>query len=362
MIKGIRILNQLYPGFIALEAKKPFRKIFQDRIISIQVLKHHLPLKIIDFRNKITTSEIEENKIKFELENGQYSINPKNVAIVSDEFFFIVDKEKHENTYFSNSYYTELMTLYETPDLNENNFEFYNQIMNDFIKTYRELTFDVRIQLPSSLNHENLIIKEKVIAYTPKELLLEREKRFIKKRKIQLSIKQLQLNDFFTPLSQKHYDTNRNTKIFESSYKDHKESNSYIESLNKAKEELYINKNYKYSLLDSFFCIESILSNFLSEEKIIKGITNKKLKNYKSEVGIGYKLNIELPLFISDFNVAVKEMLNNIDKIRGIRNDVVHENKNVTEDEAKLALKFATDFYYYIMELKGPVPNKLQTP
>lgn len=77
-----------------------------------------------------------------------------------------------------------------------------------------------------------------------------------------------------------------------------------------------------------------------------------KIKNYKSEVGIGYKLNIEFPSLIKDFNDEVKEILNNIDKVRNIRNDVVYENKNVKEDEAKLAFKSAADFYNYIKKLK----------
>ena len=104
--------------------------------------------------------------------------------------------------------------------------------------------------------------------------------------------------------------------------------------LSKAYEELDLHQNYKYALLESFITAEMVISKFLREIKLSKGVSKGKLKEYKSEVGIGYQTNIELPAFLDNLTPNERKILGEINRIRSIRNDVVHEGKAVSEKEA----------------------------
>ena len=58
-------------------------------------------------------------------------------------------------------------------------------------------------------------------------------------------------------------------------------------------------------------------------------------------MGIGYKINILLPILFENISVEEKELLDKVNGIRKIRNNVVHAGKLVFQEEATEAVRVA---------------------
>ena len=67
----------------------------------------------------------------------------------------------------------------------------------------------------------------------------------------------------------------------------------------KAVEELKIGQDYRYSLLLAFFSIEEVITDFLEDIKGSAGISDRTIKRYRGDIGMSYKINVELPLALS---------------------------------------------------------------
>ncbi len=89
----------------------------------------------------------------------------------------------------------------------------------------------------------------------------------------------------------------------------------------------------------SFIFIESLIFKFLYKQKLLKGVSKNKLDNYKKEVGIAYMLNVEMLFFLE--KAEDKALMGEVDKIRKIRNGIVHDGKDVTKEEAEKSLGIA---------------------
>ena len=112
----------------------------------------------------------------------------------------------------------------------------------------------------------------------------------------------------------------------------------------KAKEELYIHANYKYSFIESWTALEISIVRLLRKIKLEKGISKKKIDDFESEVGISYLLNIELPLIFSLQDADLKELVTKVDAVRKLRNKVIHESREISQEDAVLALNTAIAF------------------
>ena len=116
----------------------------------------------------------------------------------------------------------------------------------------------------------------------------------------------------------------------------------------KAREELYIHKNYKYSFIESWTALEISIVNYLKKIKLEKGISKNKIDTYESEIGISYLLNIELPLVQADSSQSFKDLISSVDAVRKMRNKLIHENRNISESEAINALEVVIKFVNYL--------------
>ena len=59
-------------------------------------------------------------------------------------------------------------------------------------------------------------------------------------------------------------------------------------------------------------------------------------------------LNIELPLVHSDNSPKFKELIGKVDGIRKLRNKVIHENRDISEEEVRNAVTVAIEFINYL--------------
>jgi hypothetical protein len=78
--------------------------------------------------------------------------------------------------------------------------------------------------------------------------------------------------------------------------------------------------------------LEAILKNYALGVLEKRGFSKKKIKNISEDLSFNTSLNLVLPLTLSASDIRrLQESLAKLDRLRRIRNDIVHE--NLTEDE-----------------------------
>jgi hypothetical protein len=110
------------------------------------------------------------------------------------------------------------------------------------------------------------------------------------------------------------------------------------EALIKATEELKIYPDYTYAFLLASFAIEQVLTAFLEDVKKHAGISENTIKAYQKEVGMAYKIDVELPLVVPA-NHAVRQLIPDLKGTNTIRNAIVHKGRTATYEEAALAIQ-----------------------
>lgn len=187
------------------------------------------------------------------------------------------------------------------------------------------------------LTNDRIIEKEAVIKYTDEEKLKPIKERFLP-RDLNIGIKS------FTAMQPKESVPQNNEKILQNyqalglALTQGSTLKEEFRLLEKAFEEIDLNNNYKYALLESFIVAESLISRLLRKIKLEKGVSKGKLEDYETEVGIGYQINVEIPVLFDDLTNDERQILGNVDKIRKVRNKVVHEGISVSEETALEAI------------------------
>ncbi|RRB03894.1 hypothetical protein [Larkinella rosea] len=117
--------------------------------------------------------------------------------------------------------------------------------------------------------------------------------------------------------------------------------------------EIHINNNYKYALLEAFTFAESVTYRYIKMFKIRAGIDEKIIKEFdRPEVTFNYKLNLEIPVLFS-LTKEEKEIIKEIDKIKGRRNKIIHGSEGVlpvTKAEALNSIAKAHDYYLILQK------------
>jgi hypothetical protein len=105
-----------------------------------------------------------------------------------------------------------------------------------------------------------------------------------------------------------------------------------------AREELKIAQDVRHALFLGFFSIEQVVSDFLQEIKRNAGISDGTVKQYN--IGMSYKLNVELPLVLKPGHPA-RQLIPDLDAANKLRNGVVHKGRNVTSRQAGFVIQTA---------------------
>jgi hypothetical protein len=121
-----------------------------------------------------------------------------------------------------------------------------------------------------------------------------------------------------------------------------------LQAITNANRQLTLYKNYKYALLECVFVIEFVVFRFTEKKKIERGISKNKLKDFSNRIGISYLINIEMPLLMETYDDHAKKILSELDQVRKIRNDIVHNAKDVTEMEARHAYTSVNNLLGYL--------------
>jgi hypothetical protein len=176
------------------------------------------------------------------------------------------------------------------------------------------------------------------LGYVPDDLCLAIPERLTKVREVKLELKYVKFLDQTEslPVAEKEINdwTNRLVELQDDAMVREEEW------LVKAIEELEVNQNFRYALLDAFIVAESIVARVLQKMKLAKGVSKKKLEDYETEIGVGYMLNVELPSMLEHLNEREREIIGKVDGVRKIRNAVIHKGADVSQREAADAINY----------------------
>jgi hypothetical protein len=319
------------PSSIFLPEKSAFTIEVKERSFEIIIEDRFWATGITDFSEEILGSPIRYKKNDFKFSKNAMGI------VESGEVSFVID---FPNNVFRESYrvpYTAIVIRFETTK-NPKNFEYVYEAYNYFLLSYQIISQDNFALTQKELFTNNILQFEYFYEYNQDELSLDKQQRqaLTYPRPFKLmtaTVSEYRMKERFSP---EFPELNKNEleKYFVS-----KAKNEYVlETLLNAQRQSSLYKNYKYSLLDCFFIIEYVIFQYVQDKKLEKGISMNKLKDYSQRVGISYMINVELPMLVEDYNDDVKSLVIELDKVRKIRNDVVHQAKTVSMEQATIAL------------------------
>lgn len=336
-MKGCHYTQLFYPGHICLHARRWYSFEVDGRPATVAIDRHVDALRVLDFDNRINKDGLEHPIDKFSDQalRMSYEVNPSTLRreMIVDNY----GKREHKVLYAT--FYTELVVVHEIANpasLTKAEEEFYLRVLEKFIRKYRYVSHDIKLRLPQHVNRERMVVKRGTVAYLPDELRLPVHERLAKSREVKLELKYVKFLDQTEslPFTEKEINdwTNRLLELHDDAMIREEEW------LVKATEELVVNQNFRYALLDAFSAAESIVGRVLQKIRLAKGVSKKKLEAYEAEIGVGYMLNVELPSMLEHLNEKERQILGKVDGVRKLRNEVIHRGADVSKSDAADAI------------------------
>ncbi len=345
-ISGCYYWEIMIPSFIKLPEKSGYELFVNDRRTFVNLHQHIKSVFVNDYDNKIIKNEtapvIVLKDPTVEIGNGALFLTDPD----TNEVMYVIDFSNKKRKEISTTLYSQVLVFFES-NKEVNNLSLAQNAFNSFYKSY-QIVSDNFFALPMEhLHSQTVVIREYFYTYGKDELSKNESERLSTPRAISLALKQ-----WFQPyLNREGYnktlDQNAHAKELTKYLKATKHNDFINETLLSAKRERHVYKNYKYALLECFFIVENVVYNYIEEKKIAKGISRNKLKEASNRVGISYLLNIELPILIDNYDDTAKNLISSLDKIRKIRNDVVHNGDSVSEEEAENAISATVEMLNY---------------
>jgi hypothetical protein len=341
--------STFYPGDIRLERNRWFRMTLRGKPVVVCLPQRVIGVRITDLANAVLT-ETDREFTTYRLRNAIGAVSPTNVCALvqapgSDERrIVLVDFESHNHRIIAESTFTEIMVGYDSdrePAVPAD--AFFSVVLEEFIDMYRYVTKDVTIARPYNLSQERLVVKES-LEHNRSLFTGDEFAQLESVTGIRYGIKSFTTFDRTegTPASPEAIAgfTLRLSKLLEENTSVPPE---YIHLVN-AFDELVVRRNAKHAFLEAFITAEAVAGRALRVLKLARGVSKKKLDEYASEVSISYMLNVEVPAFVEQLTEAERATIGRVNGLRRIRNDIVHNGRQVSEDEAADAVNVVQTF------------------
>ncbi len=354
--RRLKFFKIRYPGIIGLDDYSKFFMKIDGETFFVKIKDKELSLVVRDFNNsfKINNKIKKKEHVNIELARDLTPSLAKDGEVLQNkEFYFLLEKRTDRPRAIYNMYYTTLYLKFEVNNFMDN-IETENKLwkyLNHFLTQYKRATRDSKIQIRNSHHSDSILFYEKTLSYSDISIDLPIERRLDSPEHhgiLKFPLSRLSLSTFGRNFSLTEYDIAKNTAEFKTyigSLKSEENEINQIDLLLKSKEELFHNRNFKYSFLDSFIFIESIISKAIFDEKIKRGISKKKLNEYKMNIGIGYAINVELPLLFPEKFENKETIVQDLNSIRKIRNKIVHVGIDIAQERAEFCIKVAEEIY-----------------
>lgn len=108
-------------------------------------------------------------------------------------------------------------------------------------------------------------------------------------------------------------------------------------------------QNLKLALLECFVAVEILVNRVTDEQKRNRGVSKTKISEFKQAIDIAHRMDVELRLFF-DFDKKEDTILGQMVRARKIRNQIMHENKNIDPKEIIGIIKDINQFLFMLVE------------
>lgn len=336
MPRGSRTVIIFYPGRIGMPERTGYLVRLGGKIGSLLLYRHLEPVEALDFSNGLQRTE-NDGRTRWTLQRPITMADEHNIAMESDgQLIYVFEDGVQYYRVFKPRSFTELFIVHEVEDtanLTDEEKSRHERIAERFLMAYRALTGDVSVRMPNDLAGDYPVIRAGIHEYTEEELRAPEHERITNLRDLGIRVEAVPLGINPHVLRPPAVDAEHAGPLIQRFLASGDPVPEPQAMLIKAVEELKIGQDYRYSLLLAFFSIEQVVTGFLEDIKGSAGIAERTIKSYRGDIGMSYKINVELPLVLRPDN-PVRQLIPVLDRSNGLRNQVVHKGRSVTYEEA----------------------------
>ena len=308
----------------------------EGRFGSVLLYRYLQPVEALDFQNELR-HEMQDGKNKWKIDRAITIPEEKCIGMTGDgEVLYVFEGAAQYYRFFRKRRFTELFIVHDVQDsenLTDEEKKRYEVILDQFIFAYRAFTGDVSVRMPNDLVGDYPVIRAGIHEYSEQELQMPELQRITILPNMTIGVEALPLGFNLHEIKPPAVDPERAGPLMSAFLASGDSVPDAQSLLVKALEVLKIANDCRYALLLGFFSIELVVTDLLRHVKEKAGISNNTLKQYESEVGMSYKINVELPL-VFEPNHPVRQLIPDLKTANSIRNKVVHEGRKVTYEEA----------------------------
>lgn len=314
-----------------------------DRMGSILLNRHLQPAEALDFGNSIQQVE-QDGRTLWRLERPIVMPQEHTMAMTSEgQLIYLFEYGVQYYCLFKPRDYTELFIVHEvanTENVTDQEKKRYEEILDRFITAYRAFSGDVSVRMPNDLIGDSPVICAGLHEYTEEELRTPESERITRLRNLGIGIEAVPFGVNPHVLRPAGIDPDRVGPLIQQFLASGDSIPEPQAMLVKALEELKIGQDYRYALLLGFFAIEQVVTEVLKDVKRSAGISEETIKSYEGEIGMSYKLNVEIPLTFRPEH-PVRRLIPELKGANTLRNGVVHKGRSVTYRDAASVIEVA---------------------
>jgi hypothetical protein len=308
---------------------------------SVLLVRHLTPVEALDFENNIIR-DADDNRTRWRLQRPIAMPTEHCIALeANQQLIYVFEDGVQYYRFFRPRNFTELFVTFEVEDIaniTDEQRSRHERILDQFLLAYRAFTGDVTVRMLEDLSGDYPVIRMGSYEFNEDESLLAEVDRIMRLRTMDVRIEGLPFGINLGVLTPPPVDPERAGPIISAFLRSGASIPRPQAILIKAAEELKIGLDYTYAFLLASFAIEQVLTEFLEDVKEHAGISENTIKAYQGEIGMAYKINVELPLVVPA-NHTVRQLIPDLKGTNTIRNAIVHKGRTATHQEAALAIQ-----------------------
>ena len=314
-----------------------------DRLGSILLERHLQPVEALDFGNSIQRED-QDGRTLWKLERPIVMPQEHMMAMTSErQLIYLFELGVQYYCVFKPRDYTELFIVHEVEDtenVTDQEKKRYEEILERFLTAYRGFSGDVSVRMPNDLIGDYPVICAGLHEYTEEELRTPEPERITRLRNLGIGVEAVPFGVNPHVLRPPGIDPERVGPIIQRFLASGDSIPEPQAMLVKALEELKIGQDYRYALLLGFFAIEQVVTEVLKDVKRSAGISEETIRSYEGEIGMSYKLSVEVPLAFRPEH-PVRRLIPELKGANTLRNGVVHKGRTVTYRDAASVIEAA---------------------
>jgi len=353
-MKKVLFRRTFYPGAINLPPDKLLFLQLDSRDFGVIVHRIVHALKITDFDNSIQSETISPEKSRYFLRRSDFSTSETNLVtsmldIYGNRVTTLLFEYQNGPRAIIPVFYTDLILhFFEDGLLSPKEVEaFTTGALTHFIKVYRQATNDVLVRLPGQNFYERTFFQDATHNFeseNPNPLLRD----YTPPNSLSFGFKTFQhigeKESYPQAPSEQETNFGKLTGLINSNDVFFEERQVLTDSFSK----LVLNNDFRQAFLEAFIIIETTISKWVSDRKIASGISKNKLDEYETEIGISYKINVEIPILGSPISEKEKELLGQLNWARKLRNRIVHDSYFPSQEEALKTINLVSPLFDFI--------------